>query len=179
MHLLSNPTKAKKFFNLISLFYDTLNPFLYNEDMRKTLLQEVEGGLILDVGCGTGYTSSGLRSVGIDISEKMLQRASGVRIVADAIHPPFRNETFSTIICAGSFYYLPDPILALHLFNNLLKPEGVFLSISPTLAILSPLIFVYTQNEYEEFFRQTGFVLEKVESMRRIALFVKARKAAH
>jgi ubiquinone/menaquinone biosynthesis C-methylase UbiE len=179
MHLLSNPSKAKKFFDFISLFYDTLNPFLFNEDMRKTLLQEVEGELILDVGCGTGYTSSGLRSVGIDISEKMLQRASGVRIVADATHPPFRNETFSTIICAGSFYYLPDPILALHLFNDLLKPEGVFLSISPTLGILNPLIFVYTQNEYEEFFRQTGFVLEKAEPMRRIALFVKARKIAH
>jgi len=176
MHILSNPRKAKRFYDFISFLYDMINPLLYTKEMRACLLEETEEGLILDVGVGTGYTSHGLHSVGIDISERMLLRGHGMRVLAEGGKPPFRKESFSTVICAGSFYYLEDPVASLRNFYELLKPRGVFLSISPSLRLLSPLFFVYTEKDYADFFEKTGFVLEKVLPMRGIALFVKGRK---
>jgi len=106
--VLRNQRRAIIFYGFVSIIYDRLNPHIYTEGMRKMLIKEIEGEKILDVGVGTGYTSKDLKNaVGIDISQKMLSRAKdyqGSLILADALHSPFKLESFDTIICFGSMF---------------------------------------------------------------------------
>lgn len=42
--------------------------------------------------------------------------------------------------------------------------------------MLRPFVYIYTEKDYDYLFEKTGFVIEKTERIRHIALFVKARK---
>lgn len=103
MRILSDSQRAKKFFNLISPLYDVIKVFIYTKSMKDRLLSEREEGLILDVGCGTGYTSRGLCCVGIDISERMLVRAGGMRVLVNGEKPSFRKNPFLPLFVQALF----------------------------------------------------------------------------
>lgn len=70
-----------------------------------------EGGLALDVGCGTGNFSehlsrAGLRVVGVDLSEVGLETArnrcpDGDFVAGDAFRLPFRSGSFPLLFCHG------------------------------------------------------------------------------
>jgi demethylmenaquinone methyltransferase/2-methoxy-6-polyprenyl-1,4-benzoquinol methylase len=143
-------------------------------------MKEVEGKRILDVGVGTGYSSKDFeRGVGIDISCEMLRRAKdykGSLILADAISPPFKDESFDTVISAGSLYYFPEPTAALKVFRKLLAPKGVLLTLTPSCKILSPFVYVFDKNDLVHRFETSGFKVEKIEKMS-IAYFCKGRKS--
>lgn len=143
-------------------------------------MREIEGERILDVGVGTGYSSKDFEeAVGIDISEKMLHKAKdykGSLILADGLNPPFKDESFDTIISAGSLYYFPDTMKALEVFHNLLVAKGVLLTLTPSWKILSPFVYVFDERNLTCSFENTGFRVEKIEKMRNIAYFCKVRK---
>jgi ubiquinone/menaquinone biosynthesis C-methylase UbiE len=180
--VLRNQRRTIIFYGFVSIIYDRLNPHIYTHRMKKMLISEIEGEKILDVGVGTGYTSKDLKNaVGIDISQRMLSRArdyGGSLILADALYPPFKSESFDTIICAGSLYYLPEPVEGLKILHSLLKPRGVVLYLGPNIKLLKFWVRAYSGAELEELFGLAGFKVEKVMKVgfRGIAYFAKARR---
>lgn len=85
-----------------------------------SILKQSQSQKILDLGCGTGNLFQELcryqngTFVGLDISEKMLQKAKEKRIPADWIcasaeNIPFQNDSFDSIV----------GIYALHLLKNI------------------------------------------------------------
>jgi len=180
--VLRNQRRTIIFYGFVSVIYDRLNPHIYTDGMRKMLIKEIEGERILDVGVGTGYTSKDLKNaVGIDISQRMLSRArdyQGSLILADALYPPFKLESFDTIICAGFLYYLPEPVEGLKIFHSLLRQNGVVLYLGPNIKLLKFWVRAYNGAELEELFRLANFKAEKIVKVgwRGIAYFAKARR---
>jgi ubiquinone/menaquinone biosynthesis C-methylase UbiE len=181
MGILVGSRKTKFTYDFLYRIYDIINPYIYTSEMRSELLKEVNGNRILDIGVGTGYTTKNLSSaVGIDLNKKMLLRAkgeySGSLVLGDASKPPLKKNSFDTIISAGSLYYFSSPQDVLRLFHSLLKKNGVLLSITPSLRILKIFVHVFSKKDLQNLYSSAGFKVEKIENMRAIAYFCKARK---
>nr|WP_282570282.1 methyltransferase domain-containing protein [Methanoculleus sp. 7T] len=93
-----------------------------------------KGGLLLDIGCGTGlfverYVEEGGRAVGLDISPGMVrhgrQRCPDSEFcVGTADILPFRDATFDALASLLAFSYVPDPEAMLRESYRVLKPGG-------------------------------------------------------
>lgn len=94
------------------------------------------GSLVLDVGCGAGVKTSylkkkGLKVVGIDFSEKMIEIAKQMMpntkfLVADITEPLEIDERFDGIFAQAVLLHIYKKNVKLVLANlvNLLKPKG-------------------------------------------------------
>jgi SAM-dependent methyltransferase len=167
--ILINQRRTIIFYGFASIIYDRLNPHIYTDEMRRMLIREIEGERILDVGVGTGYTSKDLKNaVGIDISQRMLSRARDYQ----------GSLILDTIICAGSLYYLPEPVEGLKIFHSLLRQNGVVLYLGPNIRLLKFWVRAYSRAELEGLFRLANFKAEKIVKVgwRGIAYFAKARR---
>ncbi|ERH03313.1 MAG: methylase involved in ubiquinone/menaquinone biosynthesis, partial [Halorubrum sp. J07HR59] len=63
MGILENKDRARLFYKYLSTVYDRVNPFFWTEKMRTDaldLLDVDETDRVLDVGCGTGFGTTGL-----------------------------------------------------------------------------------------------------------------------
>jgi ubiquinone/menaquinone biosynthesis C-methylase UbiE len=174
---------AKSWFEFLSSNYNFINSLVYTSKMKNKLLSEVKDGLVLDVGVGTGYTTKELENaVGLDITWKMLKQAKsnykGHLVLGDAVNPPFKEDTFSNIISAGSLYYFSDPEKALHGLYRLLKEDGVLLTITPSLKLLKPFFHIFSKEDMKKLFEKVGFQIEKIESLRWYAMLSKGKKKA-
>ena len=86
------------------------------------------------MGCGGGLLlrdalASGARATGVDHSEEMVElareRAPGAEVVlADAVHLPFEDETFTAAAMSVVFFFLDQPAVALTECRRVLRPEG-------------------------------------------------------
>lgn len=105
------------------------------KQLRKRLWQSVKPGRVLEIGIGTGknlpFHPDGARVVAIDISPRMLERASlkvqregrDVDLVlADAQNLPFRDGTFDAAAATFVFCSVPDPVRGLEEANRVVKP---------------------------------------------------------
>lgn len=66
---------------------------------------------LLDLGCGTGSISNGLRLgtvVGVDITKIALRHFRGEKVLADAAMLPLKEEFFELVISAEMFEHLRD-----------------------------------------------------------------------
>lgn len=126
--------------NDLNLLY--LHNFITPFYLRNQQIANSETKLILDVGCGSGYTSLTLaeanpeaRIVGIDISEKSVELARQrlkyhgfnnaefhTLLVEDL---PSLNLQFDYINCDEVLYLLPDPVAGLKAMKAVLKPDGI------------------------------------------------------
>ncbi|WP_448598221.1 class I SAM-dependent methyltransferase [Thermoleptolyngbya sp.] len=98
--------------------------------------------VILDVGCGSGYTSlrlaianPGAKVIGVDISSTSIAMAKAR--LAQANHLPVEFHVLSVeelptlarqfdfINCDEVLYILPDPAAALRVMKGMLKPNGI------------------------------------------------------
>lgn len=112
--------------------YDTspLQPLLFMPTHREVLKRVVGvARMVLDVGCGTGRLLRLLRqrghtTVGFDLTDGMLKRASGLRVRGNAVGLPFVNESFDYLICCHSFHHYPCQLTALREFCRVLRPGG-------------------------------------------------------
>ena len=91
---------------------------------------------VLDVGCGTGELSTllagmGYTVIGLDLSEKMLEKAKakagGLSIrydIGDAENPPYDGGTFDAVFNRHVLWTLPNPEKALQGWKRVLKDGG-------------------------------------------------------
>ena len=176
MPLVRGQARTRRFFDWLAPSYDVLNAILFRPEWRAKVRATLLRGRVLDVGVGTGFTSADVAgAVGIDLSIEMVSRAKGYLgdiVLADGMSPPFRAGSFSTIVCAGSFYYLPDPVRALRAFHKLLTPGGRVVLLSPAAWFLRPVVRIFDRRGYEAMAEEAGFSLEKYEDLRGVACLV-------
>lgn len=111
--------------------------FLAFRSLRKRLWSEVGGERLLEIGVGTGknlsYHPEGSRSVAIDLSPRMLERAARRAersgrdvdlILADAQRLPFRDDVFDAAAATFVFCSVPDPVLGLCEVNRVVREDG-------------------------------------------------------
>ncbi len=180
MPIVSGPSSAKRFFDRLAPAYDAINARIYKREWLERVRAEIRGERILDVGVGTGFTTSYFEgAVGIDLSREMLRRASygGHLIRADFFHPPLRERSFDTVVFAGSFYYLGDPDQGFRVAAELLRPGGTVILLSPSSGFFAPFVSVYSRPTYEASMARAGLRLERYERLNWAACLVIGRKA--
>jgi len=94
-------------------------------------------GLTLDVGCRYGDLRSRIASeyIGFDISSKHF-RGDFQKVVGDACHLPFRNETFHNVFCLELLEHLIFPAKCVQEANRVLKKDGHLIVSVPNIACL-------------------------------------------
>ena len=105
---------------------------------------------VLDFACGTGIVTlavaPAVRCVqGIDISGEMIRRAQAKGCAAGAENVAFAQmdlmderlapDSFDAVLACNVLLYLEDRAAALARIRTLLKPEGIFLSVSDCLGV--------------------------------------------
>lgn len=110
--------------------------------LRSQKVIAPQGSIILDVGCGSGYTSlllaeanPGAKIIGIDISEPSIEMARKRLLHHDYIDAEFYamdiqdlpnlQQSFDYINCNDTLYLLPDQISALKSMQSVLSSQGV------------------------------------------------------
>ena len=142
--------KTKKKYNRNARFYDLvelpMEKLLYSK-WRKKYFSPLKGK-ILDVGIGTGnnigYYGNHAEVIGIDFSEKMLEKAkrkltkSGKNNIAlklmDVENLGFADNLFDNVIISSVFCSVPNPVKGLMEIKRVLKSEGKILMIEHVLS---------------------------------------------
>lgn len=94
-------------------------------------LRPATGGVVVDVGCGTGRALPAMRAAvgpagrvfGIDVTAEMLGEAArrgrdriATLVLADAMALPFPDDTVDAVFASGLVTHLPDPVAGLREF---------------------------------------------------------------
>jgi ubiquinone/menaquinone biosynthesis C-methylase UbiE len=117
-------------------FHEAPMDFFGGRDRRRRVVGEAHGE-VLEVGVGTGrnleYYPSDARVTGIDISERMLERArSRARDLgqkatlrwADVEELPFDDASFDTVTATCVFCSVGDPIRGLREVRRVVRADG-------------------------------------------------------
>ena len=106
----------------------TIIPFILDSIPKETT--------ILDAGCGDGFgtyllASSGLKATGVDIADKMVQKARSERkhpdgqfLKGDLTSLPFENSSFHSIMAINSIEWTERPLVALNEMRRVVQPNG-------------------------------------------------------
>lgn len=181
MGILEDKRRARVFYKYLSKVYDTVNPFIWNEQMRAEavgMLDIDEGDRVLDVGCGTGFGTEALlehtRNVhALDQSVHQMEKAwaklgkhdpvSFYR--GDAERLPFADDSFDVVWSSGSIEYWPDPVATLRDMRRVVEPGGQVLVVGPndpdsTLLgkLADAIMLFYDREEADRMFREAGYV---------------------
>jgi len=179
---LADKQRALNFYRIFSVAYDILNPYLYTDAMRDELVSQIKIGVdlrVLDVGCGTGYTTSGILSrrdvcevVGLDMNPVQLNRAAKNLYSemaklslsrGDAENLPFVDDSFDAVISVGAIEYFPDPEKVLRELARVANPRGNVIVCGPESAwfskfALNRVFYTPSVKEMDEIFRNAGLV---------------------
>lgn len=179
MGILVDKTRARRFYRLLSPFYDWINPFIWTAEMRSIAIDlfPIESNdRILDVGCGTGYATEALvertdEVHGLDQSPSQLGRARkklSDRVDwyrGDAERLPFADDTFDAIWSSGSIEYWPNPEAALAEFRRIGRPGAPVLVVGPnepkfrvTRWLASLIMLFYGAEQATAWFEAAGLV---------------------
>lgn len=131
---------------MIASNYDASEePFreIHRENLKKTKKYLNPDDVVLDFGCGTGNQSLGVAGdvkevYGIDMSSKMIEIAK-IKLKQDKnqnVHftqtnifdERLKKESFDVILAFNILHYLEDAKEVIKRINELLKPEGYFIS---------------------------------------------------
>ena len=178
---LANKQRALSFYKVFSAAYDFLNPPFYTEEMRNEILQLIgdrPGLHVLDVGCGTGYTTTGILNrtnvsevIGVDMNPVQLnkakkkhahtQKSRAAFSRGDAEKLPFKSESFDAVISVGAIEYFPDPAAALKEIARVTKPGGAVVVGGPELGwfrqfALDKFFYTPSTGEVQGLFRGAG-----------------------
>ncbi|MBN2054848.1 class I SAM-dependent methyltransferase [bacterium] len=133
---------VREMFNRIAPAYDRINLII---SLGQTslwrfralrLLPLVSGGEVLDLGCGTGAATRGLRRrlphafvIGADLAEGMVRYATvidpeGIYLQADAAALPIRDNQLDAVVSFFTLRNFADRIVVLDEILRVLKPGG-------------------------------------------------------
>ena len=180
MGILENKARARLFYKYFSNLYDTVNPFIWNEEMRDQALAWFDldaDDRVLDVGCGTGFATEGLLQHtdevhGLDQSDGQLSKAfakfgkqGDVRFYrGDAERLPFRTNSVDALWSSGSIEYWPNPVDALEEFRRVTRPGGTILVVGPDYPdstlfqkLADAIMLFYDEAEADRMFEAAGF----------------------
>ena len=159
---------------------------------RRRVWSLVEGPRVLEVGVGTGknipYHPPGLHITGIDLSQRMLERArqrakrlgSPITLLQmDAQALDFPNDTFDSGVATFVFCSVPDPVLGLREMARVVRRGGQIVllehvrSESPVLGrlmdLVDPLVArlmgPHINRRTVENAQRAGLTLERVEDL--------------
>jgi len=160
---------SKEKYNRLARFYDLHSKFaekLWFIKWRKKFFAPLKGN-ILEVGIGTGknidYYNKNAKVMGIDFSEKMLEKAreklikSGKKNITlkqmDAENLNFKDNSFDYVVTSCVFCSVPDPIRGLEEIRRVLKPTGKLIMIEHVLS-KNPIIALieHIHNPITKFF---------------------------
>jgi demethylmenaquinone methyltransferase/2-methoxy-6-polyprenyl-1,4-benzoquinol methylase len=146
MGLLENKIRARNFYRYFSKIYDRVNPIFYADHMLEKVIDmaELDGqSLVLEVGCGTGFTTTGIAAkagqqniIALDLTPEQMRKAMEKLpevqyIRGDAENLPFRDSTFDSCISAGSIEYWPNPQKGISEMARVTKPGGKVVVLAP------------------------------------------------
>ena len=144
-------SKSEKFWDQSASNYDNTEgrfDFIHSRSRENTKRYLKDTDIVLDYGCGTGTTAceiSGLvKSVrAIDISTGMIEIAKGKATTgsvvnvdfeqADIFDEEFENGSFDVVLAFNMLHTVPDPEIVVQRTVELLKPGGLFISVTPCL----------------------------------------------
>lgn len=122
--------------------YDKEQPHFKQENVERvdTLLKaiavEIGGDSLIDLGCGTGFILNIAkkyfkRVVGVDITQKMLDRVDGTGgnielYKSDTANTPLNSDQFDVCTAYGFLHHLQDLKATLVESHRLLKRGGIF-----------------------------------------------------
>ncbi|WP_106794052.1 class I SAM-dependent methyltransferase [Aquimarina sp. Aq78] len=192
--------KSEKFWDKSANGYDKEE--MKDREVRIKILQKIKGYLkkednVLDYGCATGILANEIASnvdkvYGIDISSEMIRiaqdKANELQIQnVDYSHTTifdmnYKSGNFDMILAVYMLHLLEDLPKALERIHELLKPGGVFISVTPCLGKRSfvgialslvskigliPKLKTYTVSELENSIKDTGFEIFETECLHR------------
>lgn len=152
---------TKKFWNKISAKYDSQVYSKYIEEYNKTTkitkkyLKNTD--VVLDYACGTGVTTIELsenveKIHAIDISENMIDIAKSKSVqrgisniyfdVTTIYDEKIKKESFDVIIAFNILYFMKDIDNVIHRIDEILKPNGIFISTTNCLGEKKSLITI-------------------------------------
>ena len=144
-------SKSEKFWDQSASNYDNTEEkfeFIHSRSRENTKRHLKDTDIVLDYGCGTGTTAceiSGLvKSVrAIDISTGMIEIAKGKAATggvvnvdfeqADIFDEEFENGSFDVVLAFNMLHTVADPESVVQRTVELLKPGGLFISVTPCL----------------------------------------------
>ena len=143
--------KAKVFWDKSAGNYDkTEERFeLIHNTARENAKKYLKGSdIVLDYGCGTGtvaceFANSVKEIHAIDISTGMIDLAkekAATRSIenvdfmqADIFDERYKEESFDVVLAFNMLHTVPDPQKVVQRTHELLKPDGIFISVTPCL----------------------------------------------
>jgi len=173
---LADKRRAMVFYQVFSKVYDLLNIFFYTDTMRNEVADLAnirQGSHVLDVGCGTGYTTEAVLKrlehgevIGIDLTPQQLGKAARnlnperARLSlsrGDAENLPFKDEAFDAVVSVGALEYFPHPQRALQEMARVVKPGGKVVVGGPEFewfkkTSLERMLYTPSARQVEEFF---------------------------
>ena len=144
-------SKTESFWDNASKNYDKTEErfeYIHNKSRENAIKFLKDSDTVLDYGCGTGTASCQFSSQvkeihAIDISLKMIEiakekvAANKIENVkfeqSDIFDKKYSNESYDVILAFNMLHTVTSPLDVMRRINELLKPEGVFISVTPCL----------------------------------------------
>ena len=135
-------TNTEQFFDSFSKEYDKKTKNSYFKRNQRWIVNEINkdkhinNKVIMDVGCGTGellktlyQSNNSISLIGVDISKKMLEKASKIApsaslIKADSANIPVANNSVDIIVSSASFHHYENPKLVIKEWERILNTNG-------------------------------------------------------
>lgn len=153
------PTNTEKFFDSFSKEYDKKSKNRYFKRNQRWIIDEIskdkniDSKVIMDVGCGTGELLKTLSQsnhstslIGVDISRKMLEKASTIAptaslIKADSANIPVADNSIDIIVSSASFHHYENPEYVVREWDRILNKNG-YIIILDSIKDYFPLSFM-------------------------------------
>lgn len=115
--------------------YDFLFKHSVQDIIAKASFHKSNYESVLDLGCRTGHFAK-LAHKAIkfnalyqaDLSKKMLDRASNIRIQCDEEHLPFADNVFDLVVSNLNLHWLNNVPGTIQQIKSALKPDGIFIA---------------------------------------------------